>query len=69
MGKLIFLLWLFLACIPNAVAEEVSASTGIPAVELLFDMDLETTQRCEAEASLTLTRETGIGALYLIFDR
>lgn len=69
MGKLIFLLWLFLACIPNAGAEEVSASTGIPAVELLFDMDLETTQRCEAEASLTLTRETGIGALYLIFDR
>lgn len=67
MCKLVFLLALFLLCSPHARGETVTASSGIPSAELLFDMDLETTQRCEAEASLTL--EGRIGALYLVFDR
>lgn len=66
---------LLLFCLPPAAAEDVSsegcivASSGIPAEAQLFDMDLETTQRCGEDASLRLYNEEGIAAIYLIFDR
>lgn len=74
MGKLALVFLAFLLWIPTAGAEAlppvdwVEESRGIPAVERLFDMDVETTQRFEENASLTISRSEGIGSLYLIFD-
>lgn len=66
---------LLLCLAPAAGAEDVSGencvveSSGIPAAAGLFDMDLETTQRCQANARVRLFYEEGIASLYLVFDR
>lgn len=66
---------LLLCLAPAAGAEDVSSEacvvecSGIPAAAQLFDMDLETTQRCQADAGVSLYHEDGIASLYLIFDR
>lgn len=75
MGKLALLLFTVLLCLFPAGAEAavpvdlVEGSGGIPAVEQLFDEDMETTQRLEENASITVCREEGIAALYFVFDR
>lgn len=75
MGKLALVVLTLLLCAPAAGAEAVppvdwvAESSGVPVVELLFDMDMETTQRCEEDASLTISLPEGIGSMYLVFDR
>ena len=74
MGKLALLLML-LFFVPAAGAEYVSeessvlSADGIPERSMLFDMDMETAQRCGENAALRLYREEGIAGLYFIFDR
>ena len=71
----LFCMLLLLCLAPAAKAEDISGpglvadSSGIPAVEALFDMDFQTAQRCREDAGLSLYSEDGIFALYLIFDR
>lgn len=66
---------LLLCCLPTAAAEDVSgencvvASSGVPAVEALFDMDLETAQSCAEDASVRFYHADGIASVYLVFDR
>ena len=74
MGKIAILLLLLLLA-PAAGAEDVSGensvlcANGIPELSMLFDMDMETSQRCTENAELRLYREEGITGLYLVFDR
>ena len=44
-------------------------SSGVPAVEALFDMDLETAQSCTEDASVRFYNEDGVASVYLVFDR
>lgn len=75
MGKLALLILMLLLFIPAAGAEDVSeessvlSADGVPELSMLFDMDMETAQRCGENASLRLYREEGIAGLYFIFDR
>ncbi len=73
MGKLMLVLLTTLLLAPAAGAEVmpdlVEGSSGIPSVEQLFDEDMETTQRLEENASITVCREEGIASLYFVFDR
>lgn len=61
MGKLMLVLLTTLLLAPAAGAEVmpdlVEGSSGIPSVEQLFDEDMETTQRLEENASITVCRE------------
>ena len=74
MGKLVLLLMLLLL-VPAAGAEDVSGESsvlsadGIPECSMLFDMDMETSQRCGENAALRLFGEEGIAGLYFIFDK
>lgn len=74
MGKLVLLLMLLLL-VPAAGAEDVSGESsvlsadGIPECSMLFDMDMETAQRCGENAALRLSGEEGIAGLYFIFDK
>ena len=72
----IILLSLFLLLLPlqRAAAEDVSAAArvstaaGIADREALFDMDMVSSQRVRAGASVTLSARDGISGLYLVFD-
>lgn len=73
MGKLALLLILFLLLVP-AAAEDVSGadcildSGGISEESMLFDMDLQTSQNCQENASLHFSQPEGIAGLYFVFD-
>ena len=60
MGKLALLILMLLLFIPAAGAEDVSeessvlSADGVPELSMLFDMDMETAQRCGENASLRL---------------
>lgn len=74
MKKILLLLFLLLLPLQRAAAEDVSAAArvctaaGIADREALFDMDMLSSQRIRAGASVTLSARDGISGLYLVFD-
>ena len=75
MSKLTLLLIVISLFVPIAMAEDVSgedsvlSAQGIGNVPMLFDMDMQTAQRCEENAGLRLYRQEGIAGVYFVFDR